>query len=1112
MTNGGQKIGFEDSYRETPDEKFGDKYFKKDGKRTLATAIEIARAEGVPEELIEITRKWGFIDGNLDMSLEEVVQNAGVSLDKDFSEMFDSFDPIIDHDLISTGIFCLFPEVMQYVENNSDALYKGTLATISKGISGHSLPIHPKTIRYPNWIFSPDIQKVLTSLPESQTEIEKENQRRLKLLIDKKVERETFSLFRKDPDETFKVLEEKISTEENPNLREAYQRLFDTYKNYGDIKIEGVNPNFVDPNTGEKGVLPSLHQCSAIYHLMREKRLGIFDGCGTGKTAIPILASRLIEEKIGRKPKALVVVGTKAANKAWEKGLVGDEDQRYLEEPQNILIVDKGEKDLSFMRQLDKADWVIINDDQLITKVNGGDNLFVDKLKERGFDFNIFDEAHHLKTLSETTKKGKPTISKAAQNLTRETEYVSLLTATPIPDRLDDYGVLASILQPEKFPTPKSFIQAIRKNPRVLYTFLNEKSVRRSSDQINEELDWEEMEELVQLTPIQRKLYNYIERFCPGNIQARKALLDPRLVDPKIQKNAGVLGKIGIGSSAKYQRLEELLGAEDGPIALGDKFIIFSSMFKEGVTQPEHLALKKAYQNMGEIQLYNKLQLSKSLDKLLSESLSERFGKPIEIGVIDGTINEITKREKIVEELSNGLAGILCTTDTGGESQDFTAANYIAFLDEDYTPTTPEQALRRAVRKGQKKKVKVVHLRAEDTMDEDVKEYVNKKRILVKIAMDGHPLTQEEWVSLEDLKGKGLKEITKRRIGGISINTNDADIQTIEDFGTKKITISTRGRKSITSTSTDYDTTDALEVRRLIGQDPINCWKNPEFVELYMKALPSLSIPVIHKAKISDLIRRSNAGEIVFPRTVLSDGSGPSLLWSAYQGMKPLVNAEGYKLPTITDRDFSPLMLEQGENKRQVVGNMNGENSEFKDKAFKMVDNESITLLANEEEVKKTLLESHRILKDKGLLELVVKNVRFPKEFYSGMERLGYELVSDKNQGFYVNKEFLRRLEKTQGEHFAKSYASKLSRTYMLLARKVDKPDETAPAKYFWFEHIIPEGLPSSNGSKGYEGQRKNPRNTSSSENDEEFKPKRKVVVDKSGVVQSVKDISGGVN
>jgi hypothetical protein len=92
-------------------------------------------------------------------------------------------------------------------------------------------------------------------------------------------------------------------------------------------------------------------------------------------------------------------------------------------------------------------------------------------------------------------------------------------------------------------------------------------------------------------------------------------------------------------------------------------------------------------------------------------------------------------------------------------------------------------------------------------------------------------------------------------------------------------------------------------------------------------------------------------------------------------------------------------------------------------------------------------------LRPNGLIELIVKNMKFSNEFYCGMDNLGFEVLSEKNEGFALSKDAFRRLRKQHGEHFAESYSAKLSDTYMLLARKIDNPTKVN-SKDFWFETL----------------------------------------------------------
>jgi hypothetical protein len=47
-------------------------------------------------------------------------------------------------------------------------------------------------------------------------------------------------------------------------------------------------------------------------------------------------------------------------------------------------------------------------------------------------------------------------------------------------------------------------------NARILYTLFSEKTVRRTSEEINTDLDWIDPNVHVKLTDVQKKLYNII--------------------------------------------------------------------------------------------------------------------------------------------------------------------------------------------------------------------------------------------------------------------------------------------------------------------------------------------------------------------------------------------------------------------------------------------------------------------------------------------------------------------------------------------------------------------------------------------------------------------------
>ncbi|MEK7105791.1 MAG: DEAD/DEAH box helicase, partial [Patescibacteria group bacterium] len=931
----------------------------KTGKNALTLALEEARKLGYSSDLIERVEQRGMLDGSFELTyqgaeriykrMQELVVGRGKAFGKDYLSILERFDPVRDSDLIATGLFCLVPEVREKVSKDLGSLYKVVLSVGTNRHKGHALSERQerKPVSQKNF-FPSHLRDLLAALPKPESDQDKEYQRMLHVLVQKKAERDVFPAFKHGEVAALRTLDQLVSRETDENVRQAYQELANTYRGYLDFKLIGVNPSFVDPETGEKGVLPSLHQKIGVYHLLTERRFGIWDGGGTGKTAIAVLAQPMIEEallKEGKEFRRAVIVGPNLSKKAWKRGLLGSRKERYLAEEQDALIINGERKDEAFLDELATKKWIVMNYEQLTTSLNGSKKLFIDSLVELGVDYVVFDESHNIKALRETTTTGKPSHSAAARILALNADYFTPMSATPISNGLMDFAVLYHLLNPVALRDPEKFAELIQNSPRVLYTFFNERSVRRTSEDINEDLDWAENEHSISLDPVQKAIYEHIVEFRPANWlqQARKALLDPRLVDPDILEGAGMLGKVSLKNSAKYKKLEELLTATDGPIATGEQFIVFSTMFREGVTQPGHEGLRKRYAEKGLSKEYEKLQLDVTLKEVIENSVRKKYGADVEVGIIDGTIANIEDRERVVESLKDGLVGIICTTETGGESLDFTEANHAYFLDEDYVPDTEQQALWRLLRKGQKKKVMVNHLRAEGTLDEYNRDYVDKKRIIAKMAMDGHPPTEDEWSLLGDTEGRSFGDLIKRSIGGVSIDVYKAEVAGISDFEMKKRISSSRTGTIIPSSI--YSTTDAQRVMAWIGKDPLGCWQDPAFVTLYLETLKNLSPHVVHTAKICDLISRANSGEIEFPKNIVSEGSGPSLLYNSYRTLGPILKAHGLKNPKIVDRDTSQLMLNAGANPHQVLASMTGENSPFKKGQFDMVDNESLSLL-----------------------------------------------------------------------------------------------------------------------------------------------------------------------
>jgi len=466
-------------------------------------------------------------------------------------------------------------------------------------------------------------------------------------------------------------------------------------------------------------------------------------------------------------------------------------------------------------------------------------------------------------------------------------------------------------------------------------------------------------------------------------------------------------------------------------------------------------SLKRKYAKMGRLDLYEELEMDKCLEHFLVASLKEK-GHDISFGVIDGSVPE-KDRGDIVKALGKehkgkNHFGVLATSKCGGESQNFSRANWVYKLDQDYCPKTEEQDVPRSFRKGQQKTVYVYHLRGKDSIEIPLRDYVDQKRIIISISKDGIDLTEEERDLLKDTKGKQFAELIQQMmLGGVSINVNDAVFSDYAEIEVKQRQQRKSSDKPREISPSDSEMTPAQRINFLIGKDKRGCWYDPELVELYDKHLEELSVLATHRAKIIYLVKRHVEGDIEFPSTVLSEGAGNSILYKAFHGLEGLLDKHNLKMPLIVDRDLSYPMLLKGTNPNKLLGCMTGKNSALADNLFDWIDHASMSLLRNPNEVKAALDEAGRLGGLGSLLTITTKNMRVTKKFSLGMKDRGYELLTGRTDGFSLSPAMLKHLKKQHGEHFANSYASKLKNTHLLLARQTGDPS-FVKASSFWFE------------------------------------------------------------
>jgi superfamily II DNA or RNA helicase/ubiquinone/menaquinone biosynthesis C-methylase UbiE len=910
--------------------------------------------------------------------------------------------------------------------------------------------------------FLEGLEELIKVLPADLFSKDDESYDGLRKLIRKKANRDAFVHFKKDIAAGLRYLERMIKEADNKNVRIVYKDVYSHYRNYQEFTFVGENKDFADPVTKQKGCFPSLHQRTGVYHALDKQRFGILDGCGTGKTAIGALIYPLVVQKKKAQGKKahnrVLVLGTIPCLKIWRLGLEGGDHERYLAEKRKVVVVNGDRKDGKLYEELKRAEFVFANYQQLTTtfKINGEERPTYQVLAELGYDLIVCDEVHQIANLNKLTASKKESYSGAARyNAFSDPDaYFLALSGTPMRDNIEDYAMIYHLLRPDLCDKPEKFVDMIRNeirhNPHMLSTFVDENTLRRTAEEVNDLIEIDDnWYEDIEISDAQRKIHDYLFSHRPVGclIEARKALSDPRLVDPRILQKLDLLGKVGMRDSAKCRRLEELLTAEDGPIAQGEKFVVFSSILKEGITRTaENIA--QAYQELGLDP--SALKLEDSLVKVIDEAIKKRFGSGKYIRVIDGEVG-MHEREELVNRFRQdpNLVGLVCTTDTGGESLDLSHATHAYFLDEDYSPSTTEQAIARLWRRGQSKEVRIKFLRGKNTFDEDITDYVEQKNRAIKAALDGIPLSEDHVKLLQEGKEHGeLMKMIERHFGGLSIDASEYKGFDISDIVVResKPPKESAGKAPIHNSS--YETTRAQEIGMRIGKDR-RCWFDPEFAKLYAESLSSLAPYLMNRARILDLLSRARRKEIAFPRKVLALAAGPSTLWAAYQELRQLMRKQGFAVPDVYDLDYSPEMQRFALNPLKVCADMR--TLPFADESFDLVDNGSVSLLDNEHAVARSLREANRVLVRDGLLELAVKDLYFMEGFADALEDLGFEVLSRKHASHGLSKHAYKKLSEAHGPGFAEAFRRKLDKAHFILARKVSRPSKTIDASTLWF-------------------------------------------------------------
>lgn len=333
----------------------------------------------------------------------------------------------------------------------------------------------------------------------------------------------------------------------------------------------------------------------------------------------------------------------------------------------------------------------------------------IDALLTLGFDQIIFDESHRL-------KNRKSLSYKAAVKLARRAPRVGLFTGTPIMNRAEEMWTSLSILFPDEY---KSFWRWAEANFTVTQKRYGGRLVRevgpplrhripKLRSELRRAMIWHPMSEIlpdlpplttttltVQLSPAERKMYDSMREKWWMEHQGNLT----------VAANAASTGV----------RLRQL--ASD--------WTAFADQDEPGAKVK---AAATAVHDLGGEQVLIFCAYRNTVDVLVKHLGEQKISAA---GYHGGMIE--SGRSLNLDWFRNGGQVLVGTIATLGEGVDgLQVARNCIMIDRDWTPARNDQAIGRLLRSGQANPVNLIHIVAEDTMDETVADALAEKRDVIE--------------------------------------------------------------------------------------------------------------------------------------------------------------------------------------------------------------------------------------------------------------------------------------------------------------------------------------------------------------------------------------------
>jgi SNF2 family DNA or RNA helicase len=438
------------------------------------------------------------------------------------------------------------------------------------------------------------------------------------------------------------------------------------------------------------------YQKEGVDFLCRVGRCLLGDDMGLGKTPQTLIAC----EK--SRAKRVLVVCKKSLCYHWRK-------QAIIWWPDAFTIVTDGKME-DRLKQV-KA-WPLdsmIHDSPQILVITPQFLIWegaTEELVKKGFDVLVVDEAHNF-----TNRKGK--MRNQLLKISKASRRCFLLTGTPVQNQISELWSLANLLFPKKYTSFWNFVDDTKggfahvgRDRWGHYTVSREAS---RPDALKEEMKpWFLRREKEDVQTLPDKVYQILPIKMEGEQDRIYREMESEWIS-KVGENpeeyliAGIcltqitflkqitVSPFLVGGACPSAKLEAMVDL----IESTDQKVVVMSQFAEAI---------------------------KLVDSMLSDSKIPHTG-------FTGSLTDAEERFRRCEEFNAdpNIKVFTTTIKAGGEGIDLTGGSLFIFLDKHWNPAVNEQAVSRLHRYGQKRKVTVIEMQAEDSVEQWIDELLDEK-------------------------------------------------------------------------------------------------------------------------------------------------------------------------------------------------------------------------------------------------------------------------------------------------------------------------------------------------------------------------------------------------